>query len=90
MYFDCDNVIPFLMRKELSVAMNAFSIIAIPGQCFAANTPSLFVQGSDFGTIHGTVTDSSGALILNLSDQVQIANLGTLKGYSCRSDQSEN
>ncbi len=48
--------------------------------CFAAYTPNLFAQGSDLGTIRGTVTDSSGALIPNA--QVKITNLGNLRVYT--------
>jgi hypothetical protein len=48
--------------------------------CFAAYTPNLFSQGSDLGTIRGTVTDSSGALIPNA--QVKITNLGNLRVYT--------
>jgi hypothetical protein len=42
---------------------------------FGASTPSLFAQGTDLGTIHGTVTDSSGAVIPNA--QVQITDEST-------------
>ena len=41
------------------------SYFAVLAMCFAAYTPNLFAQGSDFSTVRGFVTDSSGALIPN-------------------------
>ena len=52
--------------------------------CFAAYTPNLLAQGSDLGTIRGTVTDSSGALIPNA--QVKITNTGNLQVYTYKTD----
>ena len=57
---------------------------AVLAMCFAAYTPKMFAQGSDLGTISGTVTDSSGALIPNA--QVQITNTGNLRAYSFKAD----
>lgn len=37
---------------------------------FGASTPTLFAQGTDLGTIQGTVTDTSGAAIPNAQIQV--------------------
>lgn len=45
-------------------------------------------QGSDLGTIRGTVTDSSGALIPNA--QVQITNLATLQVFPFETDSRGN
>ena len=38
---------------------------------FGAHTPTLFSQGTDLGTIQGTVTDTGGAVIPNAQVQVQ-------------------
>lgn len=47
--------------------------------CLGVGTLNLFAQGTDLGTIRGTVTDPSGAGIANA--QVQITDQGTLKAY---------
>lgn len=57
---------------------------AVLGLCFAICTPNLFAQGSDLGTIRGTVTDSSGALIPDA--QVQITDLDTHQAYTFKTD----
>lgn len=64
------------------------SCFATLAMCFATCTPNLFGQGSDLGTIHGTVTDTSGALIPNA--QVNITNLGNLVVYSFKTDARGN
>ena len=61
-----------------------FSLLAVFAMCFAVYNPSLFGQGSDLGTIHGTVTDSSGAVIPHA--QVQITDLGIKKVYNFKTD----
>lgn len=47
--------------------------------CLGVGTRGLFAQGTDLGTIRGTVTDSSGAAIAGA--QVQITDQGTLTVY---------
>ncbi len=42
---------------------------------FGTSSPSLFAQGTDLGTIRGTVTDASGAVVPNA--QVEIMDLDT-------------
>jgi hypothetical protein len=60
--------------KEFSILL-----ILIFLAIFGASTPTLFAQGTDLGTIAGTVTDSSGAVVPNA--QVQITNLATAQVY---------
>ena len=59
-----------------------FAVLAI---CIATYSPNLLAQGSDLGTIRGTVTDSSGALIPNA--QVKITNTGTLQVFTYKTDE---
>ncbi len=46
---------------------------------FGASMPALFAQGTDLGTIRGTVTDSGGAVIPDA--QVQITDMSTARVY---------
>jgi hypothetical protein len=59
-----------------------FAVLAI---CIATYSPNLLAQGSDLGTIRGTVTDSSGAVIPNA--QVKITNTGNLQVYTYKTDE---
>jgi hypothetical protein len=56
------------------------SLVAALMLCLALGNPDLFAQGTDLGTIRGTVTDPSGAVIVNA--QVQVTDQSTLKVYS--------
>ncbi len=49
------------------------------------SSSNLYAQGTDLGTIRGTVTDSSGALIPNA--QVEITDLGTLTSHRVRTNE---
>ncbi len=55
------------------------SLAAILILCVGTTASNLFAQGTDLGTIRGTVTDSSGASIP--SAQIQITDQDTLKVY---------
>ena len=54
---------------------NLLSLLAILVLCRGFSPSTLLAQGTDLGTIRGTVTDSSGALIPNA--QVEITDLST-------------
>ncbi|MEO6910254.1 MAG: carboxypeptidase-like regulatory domain-containing protein [Edaphobacter sp.] len=56
-----------------SRSLIALVVVLILG--LGAGTPNLFAQGTDLGTIRGTVTDTSGAVIPNA--QVEIMDLDT-------------
>ena len=55
---------------------NLISLLAVLLLSIGTSTSNLFAQGTDLGTIRGTVTDSSGAVIPNA--QVEITDLNTL------------
>ena len=50
----------------------------------AGSAPNLYAQGTDLGTIRGTVTDSAGALVSNA--QVEITDLATLTSRKLTTD----
>jgi hypothetical protein len=55
------------------------SLLIITALCFVFGARGLLAQGTDLGTIRGSVTDSSGAAIPGA--HVQITDLSTLKTY---------
>src|ERR1700734_279767 len=55
---------------------NLISLLAVLLLSIGTTTSNLFAQGTDLGTIRGTVTDSSGALVPNAL--VEIMDLATL------------
>jgi Carboxypeptidase regulatory-like domain len=70
-------------------ARRLLSFSAILAMCFAGYySPSLLAQGSDLGTIRGTVTDSSGALVPNA--QILVTNTGNLRVYTFKTDARGN
>jgi hypothetical protein len=78
------------MKKGIQMtARRLLSFSAILAMCLAAYySPSLLAQGSDLGTIRGTVTDSSGALVPNA--QILVTNTGTLRVYTFKTDARGN
>ncbi len=56
--------------KQLLILLSAVLFV-----CFGASTHTLFAQGTDLGTIQGTVTDPGGAVVPNA--QVTITNTQT-------------
>jgi len=58
---------------------NLIWLLAILILGIGANSLNLFSQGTDLGTIRGTVTDSSGAVLPDA--QVEITDLATLISY---------
>ena len=54
------------------------SLLAVLVLSIAINPSSLFAQGTDLGTIRGTVTDATGALLPNAHVEItDLANLTT-------------
>jgi hypothetical protein len=64
--------------RSLLLLLVAFTL------CLGAGTLTLLAQGTDLGTIRGTVADSSGASIANA--QVLITDQGTRKVYVYKTD----
>jgi hypothetical protein len=81
--FPFDYVISFnhseAKRTYMTTSRSFISLLIALTLCLGAGTPSLFAQGTDLGTIRGTVTDSGGATIANA--QVQITDMGTLRVF---------
>jgi hypothetical protein len=67
---------------------NLFSFVAALILCVGACTADLLGQGTDLGTIRGTVTDSSGALVPNA--QVEISDLATGTSRKITTDEHGN
>jgi len=60
------------------------SLVAALILCIGACTANLLAQGTDLGTIRGTITDSTGALLPNA--QVEITDLATLTSHKVTTD----
>ncbi len=58
---------------------NLILLLAVLILGIGTSTSNLFAQGTDLGTIRGTVTDSSGAVIPNA--QIEITDLNTLTSH---------
>lgn len=63
---------------------NLISLLAVLVLSIATSSSSLFAQGTDLGTIRGTVTDSAGALLPNA--QVEITDLSTQTSRKLKTD----
>lgn len=61
-----------------------FLFLAVLFVCFGASTPALFAQGTDLGTIQGTVTNTGGAVVSNA--QVTITNTQTKVAFPFKTD----
>ncbi len=64
---------------------SVISLWAVLVCVIAGSAPNLHAQGTDLGTIRGTVTDSAGALVVNA--QVEITDLATLTSRKLTTDQ---
>jgi len=64
---------------------NLISLLAVLILSIASGSSSLYAQGTDLGTIRGTVTDSGGALLPNA--QVEITDLSTLTTHHATTNQ---
>src|SRR5665213_3993424 len=64
---------------------NLISLLAVLILSIASGSSSLYAQGTDLGTIRGTVTDSGGALLPNA--QVEITDLSNLTTYHATTNQ---
>src|ERR1700733_5957342 len=63
---------------------NLISMVAALILCIGASSADLLAQGTDLGTIRGTITDSTGALLPNA--QVEITDLATLTSRKVTTD----
>src|SRR5665213_1441097 len=64
---------------------NLISLLAVLILSIAFGSSSLYAQGTDLGTIRGTVTDSGGALLPNA--QVEITDLSNLTTHRATTNQ---
>src|SRR5665213_301159 len=64
---------------------NLISLLAVLILSIASGSSSLYAQGTDLGTIRGTVTDSGGALLPNA--QVEITDLANLTTHRATTNQ---
>src|SRR5665213_3607380 len=64
---------------------NLISLLAVLILSIAFGSSSLYAQGTDLGTIRGTVTDSGGALLPNA--QVEITDLANLTTHRATTNQ---
>jgi Carboxypeptidase regulatory-like domain len=60
------------------------SLLLVLTLCLGVSTSEMFAQGTDLGTIRGTIIDSSGANIANA--QIQIVDLSTQKVYTFKTN----
>src|SRR6185312_14653617 len=71
-------------KEESMKFKNLISLLAVLVLSIATSSSSLFAQGTDLGTIRGTVTDSAGALLPNA--QVEITDLSTQTSRKLKTD----
>src|SRR5258708_3631265 len=67
---------------------NLISLVAALILSIGAGSSDLLAQGTDLGTIRGTITDSTGALVPNA--QVEITDLATLTSRKVTTDAHGN
>lgn len=77
----CTNGGPLVMKFRKSL----FWLVILVFACFGASTPGLLAQGTDLGTIQGTVTDSGGAVIPNAKVAITNQNTGTVFTFTTNS-----
>jgi Carboxypeptidase regulatory-like domain len=86
-YFAMLRIISILdLRSHMTETRRTLLLLVVFILSLGVESLNVFAQGTDLGSIRGTVTDPDGATIPNA--QVQITDQGTLKVYSYKTNDS--